>query len=37
MKPQTVRLEKAKSFDRATMPNGQKYEDWLESNGSGAE
>jgi hypothetical protein len=23
-------LKKLKSFDRATMPNGQKYEEWLE-------
>jgi hypothetical protein len=28
-------LEAAKSLKGATMPNGQKYEDWLKSKGSG--
>jgi uncharacterized protein YjbI with pentapeptide repeats len=28
-------LAKAKSLTGATMPNGQKYEDWLKSKGSG--
>jgi uncharacterized protein YjbI with pentapeptide repeats len=26
-------LEQAESLEGATMPNGQKYEDWLESKG----
>jgi len=26
-------LEQAKSLEDATMPNGQKYEDWLKSKG----
>jgi uncharacterized protein YjbI with pentapeptide repeats len=30
-------LEKAESLEGATMPDGQKYEDWLKSKGSGAE
>jgi uncharacterized protein YjbI with pentapeptide repeats len=30
-------LDKAKSLTGATMPNGQKYEDWLKSKGSGEE
>jgi hypothetical protein len=29
------RLDAAKSLEGATMPNGQKYEDWLKSKGSG--
>jgi hypothetical protein len=28
-------LRSAKSLEGATMPNGQKYEDWLKSKGSG--
>jgi uncharacterized protein YjbI with pentapeptide repeats len=28
-------LDKAESLQGATMPNGQKYEDWLKSKGSG--
>ena len=28
-------LREAGSLERATMPNGQKYEDWLKSKGSG--
>jgi hypothetical protein len=28
-------LSAARSLEGATMPNGQKYEDWLKSNGSG--
>jgi Pentapeptide repeats (8 copies) len=28
-------LEQARSLDGATMPNGQKYEDWLKSKGRG--
>jgi hypothetical protein len=28
-------LAAAKSLEGATMPNGQKYEDWLKSKGSG--
>ena len=28
-------LAEAKSLTGATMPNGQKYEDWLKSKGSG--
>jgi uncharacterized protein YjbI with pentapeptide repeats len=27
-------LSKCKSLKGATMPNGQKYEDWLKDNGS---
>jgi hypothetical protein len=27
-------LSEARSLDDATMPNGQKYEDWLKSKGS---
>ncbi len=30
-----VQLTKAESLEDATMPNGQKYEDWLESKGRG--
>jgi uncharacterized protein YjbI with pentapeptide repeats len=30
-------LEQAKSLEGATMPNGQKYEDWLKSKGRGEE
>ena len=26
-------LDQARSLEGATMPNGQKYEDWLKSNG----
>jgi uncharacterized protein YjbI with pentapeptide repeats len=29
------RLRAAKSLEGATMPDGQKYEDWLKSKGSG--
>jgi uncharacterized protein YjbI with pentapeptide repeats len=29
------KLKKAKTLEGATMPNGQKYEDWLKSKGSG--
>ena len=28
-------LSAAKSLEGATMPNGQKYEDWLKSRGEG--
>jgi hypothetical protein len=28
-------LSEASSLEGATMPNGQKYEDWLNSKGSG--
>ncbi len=28
-------LATCKSIEGATMPNGQKYEDWLKSKGSG--
>ena len=28
-------LSEASSLEGATMPNGQKYEDWLKSKGSG--
>ncbi len=31
------RLTAVKSLEGATMPNGQKYEDWLNSKGSGEE
>jgi uncharacterized protein YjbI with pentapeptide repeats len=30
-------LDQANSLDSATMPDGQKYEDWLKSRGSGEE
>jgi uncharacterized protein YjbI with pentapeptide repeats len=30
-------LDKCKSLEGATMPDGQKYEDWLKSKGSGKE
>ncbi len=29
--------QQAKSLEGATMPNGQKYEDWLKSKSSGGE
>jgi uncharacterized protein YjbI with pentapeptide repeats len=30
-------LTAAKSLERATMPNGQKYEEWLKSKGRGVD
>jgi uncharacterized protein YjbI with pentapeptide repeats len=35
--PTEEQLKQARSLEYATMPNGQKYEDWLKSKGRGVD